>query len=609
MSPSLPIVVATALLATTLHAAQITWSSIAFLSPGEYTPALSTSIQQHLTPLGAHQLLNAGAALRARYIRENSTTFVPIHGLATTKIDNSQLDIVALDYEWVVTGAQAFMQGLYPAIEQAYVDEDSMLGNGTLVDFPAGLQLANVETVSDLDWSYVWWVIPDLDACCFLRKRLQLCMEFLNWKHLDSDFKDSIDSACADNLTRLAGNIDCPNYSIAAVEYVSTPAYSSIYTSTLPFYQSLIPSLFHGISPAPDISYYNAPILYDYASYQYVHNRSITSTISSSTMDQLRMLASSMEFALNGNLTLSHGIRTIAGKTMAGRVLTQFSRFIYEARQPIAMTTKLAMLFTSTDPFLSFFALSSLASKDQFTGLPLPGSIMAFELFSNSETSNVENETMPAQSELYVRFLFRNGTDDTAELLSYSLFNRGNSEVDMPYSTFVSLMQAIAIDDIGTWCNTCHSSSSWCIAFEEYGSFYPAPGSCPSSGNATSQSPVIAGIIGAVIMLAAIVLLAGVGALGRTLRRKHRDPGGFKGRQRLGSDVDVSAKGGVADVEIRTERVGSWELREDDAGAAKLNMFAGVDSHAKPPASKDLEVDLDRECNPYGEPVKIDDRV
>lgn len=93
---------------------------------------------------------------------------------------------------------------------------------------------------------------------------------------------------------------------------------------------------------------------------------------------------------------------------------------------PFTFTDK-HIRFTSFEPFISFFALSGLSSgpsASKFRSLPNHGSIMAFELFSYSDSASKTNvaKSFPSQADLYVRFLFRNGTEDT--LTAYPLFGR-----------------------------------------------------------------------------------------------------------------------------------------------------------------------------------------
>lgn len=74
-----------------------------------------------------------GAAFRARYIgagnendqNENAANISaphPIFGLQGRAVDNAQLSVLTTADNHVVAGAQAFMQGLYPPDEGAFLD-------------------------------------------------------------------------------------------------------------------------------------------------------------------------------------------------------------------------------------------------------------------------------------------------------------------------------------------------------------------------------------------------------------------------------------------------------------------------------------------------------
>jgi hypothetical protein len=97
----------------------ITWSSIVYAYHGEKTPDMPNSTIPNLTPLGAQQLYSAGSVIRDRYLRSNDTQLtlgLPINGLSTSAIVNSQMQILSTSDEYVVASAQAFMQGLYPPV-------------------------------------------------------------------------------------------------------------------------------------------------------------------------------------------------------------------------------------------------------------------------------------------------------------------------------------------------------------------------------------------------------------------------------------------------------------------------------------------------------------
>ncbi len=143
------------------QAQQTTWGTVVMALHGEHTPSIADPFPR-LTPLGAQQALSAGSAIRTRYIQgpgNNVTNSYPIAGVSTEVIDNTQLYLLARDDDYVAASAQAFMQGLYPPLGITYVDEESILGNGTLVQYPlGGYQYATIDIISPLDFNYVWYV-------------------------------------------------------------------------------------------------------------------------------------------------------------------------------------------------------------------------------------------------------------------------------------------------------------------------------------------------------------------------------------------------------------------------------------------------------------------
>ena len=143
---------------------QTTWGTVVLSLHGERIPGIADAFP-YITPLGAQQALAAGSAIRTRYIEgpgTNITDSYPIPGLSVNAIDNTQLYLLARDDDYIAGSAQAFMQGVYPPLGSAYVDEESILSNKTLVQYPlGGYQYATIDTISPLDFNYVWYVKLD----------------------------------------------------------------------------------------------------------------------------------------------------------------------------------------------------------------------------------------------------------------------------------------------------------------------------------------------------------------------------------------------------------------------------------------------------------------
>ncbi|KAF7915239.1 hypothetical protein BELL_1056g00020 [Botrytis elliptica] len=514
----------------------ITWSSIVYTYYGEITPTMINATSPVLTPLGASQLYNSGSIIRDRYLNSTSTqlTFgLPVNGLSDQYIVNNQLQVWTTSDEYIVGSAQAFMQGLYPPVTGVQ-GTDRILANGTVIDYPlGGYQYPNIQSLSSMDYNYIW----------------------------------------------IAGNDQCRTYDIATKFTKTSPSSTSMMASTDEFYLSLANTFFAGIDNSL-LNYGNAINLYYYALYQYNHNSSIYDmTNSFGLLETLNGFASEQAISFNSPSTGS-SIQYIAGQTFASKIIQQFQQTISSS----GVSDKLSLYFGSYEPMLAFFYLSSLSTSDltrkRFSRLPEYGSMMAFELFSYVEEAQYNSSnSFPEASELWVRFLFRNGTSNTDPLISYPLFNLGNSEIDMKYNDFVTEIGKFAINDLNAWCSSCASISLFCAAILSNES-----SNLTSNNTKTFHSKgvngVVGGIIGAVVTLVVVMLIASIlaifgfrmhhrekkipnaaGGVGILKRGSSAGGGGFKGPEKLASDTDLNiVKGPGVGATTKHERVGSWEM-------------------------------------------------
>lgn len=236
------------------------------------------------------------------------------------------------------------------------------------------------------------------------------------------------------------------------------------------------------IFPTYEWDYAHAYDVYDYMAHQYQHNMSIYQAINSGTeqvnyadLARLRWLADSQQSSLLGNVSAkntynnasfevasSGSISTIAGATLAAKVLDVFVAHISSEGEE----GKVNLLVGEFEAFSSFFALVGLATGAaaqyaNFKGMPGFGSVMGFELFSDTDDEDMVSDGFPDQDELWVRFLFRNGTDQStfetsegsglAGLQAYPIFGRDPSETDIQWLDFVALMSGIAVAGPGDW--------------------------------------------------------------------------------------------------------------------------------------------------------------
>lgn len=144
------------------------WSSVAWILHGERTPLWGPYNEPALTPWGAQQMFAQGSLLRARYLdqdeNESNTVYAPLVGIERNAIDNSQLNILTGTDQFMAASAQAFAQGLYPPITQAFSAgaggmDAAVFPNGSIANYPlGGYQYANMRTASNLDFESIWYV-------------------------------------------------------------------------------------------------------------------------------------------------------------------------------------------------------------------------------------------------------------------------------------------------------------------------------------------------------------------------------------------------------------------------------------------------------------------
>ncbi|KAI7555600.1 hypothetical protein KC317_g12832, partial [Hortaea werneckii] len=161
---------ATVLLLRTVAADEYTaWASVIFSRGGERTPEVLGHLPTILTSLGAQQMYQSGSFFRKRYITssldlmssDNDDT--TLQDLSPESIDPLQLYVAALDDQWTLASAQAFMQGLYPpytlndSIAES-LESSQTIANGSYIDYPLdGYQYPRIHAFSsgDVEFPYL----------------------------------------------------------------------------------------------------------------------------------------------------------------------------------------------------------------------------------------------------------------------------------------------------------------------------------------------------------------------------------------------------------------------------------------------------------------------
>ncbi|KAF2120684.1 histidine phosphatase superfamily [Lophiotrema nucula] len=550
-----------------LHAA------VNFIRTGERTPTVvdGTTV---LTALGANQMFDLGQNIRGRYISDiDAGTRLgqqQIDGMAPNILNNDQLYIQTGDAAYLVAAAQSFMQGLYPPYSinltrnGPFADATAILANGTAIDSPLnGYQYPDIYVASGLDAMSIY----------------------------------------------TAGTNNCPASQAESMMYLTTEDFLETKAESQDFYQALNASLFSGYLSQDQIDYINAVEIYDYLSYQYVHDNEIFAMLQNDSSyagvyDELRYLADTQAWYYWGNTSASSSdddYRAMAGRTVAAMILGSLQKVVMNGTgmfndQPVEEPVEfhsLTLLFGEQEPFISLFSLMMLDFiNDHFRAIPPFGSAMIFELFSMGQN----NSAFPSNADdLWVRFYFQNGTNYQDSLQSYPMFGRGPSGTDMPWLDFQDMMSRIMTNQLSDWCSQCDSGSLFCWGVDDSTINITMTGR--GGGSNYKISPAVGGVIGAVVTLAvagiifAIAMLIGGIRFHRVNKHdKNSSLGGFKGSAKLASDADLSLpKNGVAPAGIVSfggentrktphERVGSWELRQKEFGPDKTSGEVGDES-------------------------------
>jgi prostatic aicd phosphatase len=288
----------------------------------------------------------------------------------------------------------------------------------------------------------------------------------------------------------IKGDENCPAATDAQGSFEDSVQFRATLASTKDFYRSffnVLQSVYDYKSP-DNMTYAKAFDIFDLINVARLHNAtSLARNVTEEQLFQLRTLADSAEFGYNYNV--SQPLRSIGAQTLGGAVLTQLNKTI---------TSKGKLK-------ISVLAANLTSVSGDFYGLADYASTMAFELFS-ADTTVFPNDP---NSELRVRFLFRNSTSGT--LKAFPLF--GSGQDSLSWADFVTQMQRRAITTAAQWCGMCQSALPFCA------SYVSSPAPTTSSGSGGGMSNAVAGVIGAMVTLGVIAI---VGALAFVLLRKRR---------------------------------------------------------------------------------------
>ncbi|KAB8232984.1 uncharacterized protein BDW43DRAFT_319970 [Aspergillus alliaceus] len=510
------------------------WAVFAYNVYGDSIPS-ALPRPKALTPYGASDLYTAGSVFRDRYVAihaDNSTPNTRVQNLSPYLLETEEVDVLSTTDPSIAASAQAFMQGLYPPLEKSFnatfSDSPFQLANGSLATAPlGGYQYPQLITLNSADPRSI----------------------------------------------KLDGNTGCLLHQVANTEYKYSPDAQEIMQDSAAFYNKIYPLSLSGVLDPSSANYANALYISEYLEYESLHNETLLHNINQEDIDHARSLADHYVFATNGNMTsagtnVSDRIRTIAGRTLASSILDAFGNNIDHR----GTNGKMTFMFGGHEPAVALTSLMQLASPQykNFYGRPTPGASMVFELYS---LDNGSSPVYPDLSQLYIRFLLRNGSH-SPDFQSYPLFGHGPSSISIPYVEFQAEMERFSLGSTKEWCLVCNSEAAFCSGVLDSGH------QTQPTGN-EGLRPAVAGVIGAVVTLVilALVAIAGFLVCGFRMDRTRRSSlGGFKGNSKMASDSDVTFKSparedikpadnqdinsnGAGITVVRGhERTGSWEM-------------------------------------------------
>ncbi|PPJ50441.1 hypothetical protein CBER1_05577 [Cercospora berteroae] len=460
-------------------------SVLVFSRHGDRTSKVFQNYQ--MTSLGARQCYNSGTFYRNLYISSNSTS--RIRDVSPDQVDNTQLWASAPDQPVLYQTAESFLQGLYPPLS-------TLSSNAEGSDAPLnGYQYVHVHGETDNAPDMIW----------------------------------------------LKDDDECPAYTAASKTYRDSEEFQTTLEDTSRFYAQFM-DLLGPILGRENVSYARAYDVFDLLNTAKSQNVSsgVADQISEEDLARAKWLADEWEW--NMNYSPSQPLRSISGSTLLGGILRQLTSVIEDNA-----ATKFSLMTGSYDTFLAFFGLMGLPSQSpDFRGLPDYAASMAFELYSEADNAEFPDQG-DVDRDLRLRFLFRNGTDEADDLMSWRL--GGLESVDevggMRFGAFKEMVKGKAVLSVGDWCQKCGSLAEFCVAANATMETQQQQEQTTARDGNNGLSAAAGGGIGAGVTLAVVGVVALlVWALMSSKRRRSSDAATFGRASAKRGDSISTGKGG-----------------------------------------------------------------
>lgn len=289
----------------------------------------------------------------------------------------------------------------------------------------------------------------------------------------------------------LEGWTDCNKWTTRLNQWYQSSDFVSKSKVANPFFASLKSVL--GNRPATLVNAWN---LYDFLNVNYIHNSTIMNEITPQQLAEARYWANYHEAGSFSDPNPSN-IGNIAGQTMLPGLISDIQQ-LANASDPL----KIAYTAISYKPFLSLFSLWQSG-----------------DAFSSSIVDYASTVVIEVHSDNTLNFVFRNGTEGSFETLPVL-----GSSKNLPIDTFVTEMEKYQLPTLASWCDACSTTEArGCSTLAALnGTGGAGYASIDSTMGHHRVSPVVAGVIGAMVTLAVVVIALLLAFLGKSVIGKKK---------------------------------------------------------------------------------------
>lgn len=384
-----------------------------------------------LTPLGAESQFNSGQFYRRRYfgldalnnqISSSSSSSSDNGNVNSTKISslnkygffkNGEIYCEAISSNVILFSHYSFLQGLYPPME---FDDDS----------------SNYKTIANQSLAYV-------NNGTLIENPLH------GYQYVNSYIQEN----ATDDYIWIKGDENCPALdSVITKIKTENKQYIKLAEESAPFYQQLYKenSFIQENFAKLAMNFNKSMSIYDTVNVNVIHNSTVTQQFNDSTIAQIKSYADKYQWLISNHA--NNEDLALGAKSLMGRVLEKLN---------ITKTQSKPALNYFTGSYNTMYQLASIiainGTSDSFKTMPNYGATYVFELLNKTSTSSASDDS-GQKSETFVRFLFRNGTDDaTDQLIAYPIFN--NTKTIISWDSFVNSVQQVSIDSVESWCSAC----------------------------------------------------------------------------------------------------------------------------------------------------------